>query len=427
MARQIARSVVLAVLSLAVLVGLLLGYSSWLSAAQVFAGRRIPPYDAVDFAEPYAAARLIASGDGHQIYQPLRILSVEPDRQGRADFPLVYLHPPVVASVLVPIARLPFNQAYQVWTVLNLLLLGVDCWLVWLIAEPFSKPARALILIGLLTLVPVSFNLLLGQFWTIGLFGWSGAYLFLRRGHERVAGIALSALVVSPQHLVPVVAFLIWKRKWRVLGSLVPVMLLAAAVSIAIVGPSEALRYPAFVLEYAAHNRYGMATDIMYGWNGLLGSVFGAGHPGLETLAAAPLALCTLFVAVLVWRGPIDVAGAEFPRKWLLLTAATALSDPSWFLPGTVILVPAAVGYLAADRWRRSAMAVAVLTTGWLLLNLGLFPNQYLHFSIFTAYVVAGFALVSAHAWGTTPAPAPYATASATALNEWDSGSTSHS
>jgi hypothetical protein len=230
------------------------------------------------------------------------------------------------------------------------------------------------------------------------------------------AGRAELRLVQCEAHrrrLLPVAVFLAWKRRWGVFQTLLPIALAAIAVSVALVGPREALRYPAFLHTAAGDTGYGAAPWVMYSWPGILTPLFGPAQPGRILLVAAPLGVLTVALAALGWRGQLDPAGAAFPRQWLLLTLASLLADTNLYAQDLVILLPAVAAYLGAAEGKEERCAVAAVALGWLALAAGLFPNEAWEISPFGLLLLAAFTAVSIAQWraGERPGAAPLAPA----------------
>lgn len=376
--------VTLGVLVLLVLLGASLG--PWREAISDFSGRRSPFWVMEDFRAFYAAARLVSTGHGSQLYQPAVIGAVERGGQGRlsAGFhTLAYFNPPFFAWLIGPLARLSLSRAFQVWTGLSVGLLLVDSWLLWRVAARLDLRLRLLLLLGFWSLYPVSYGLRLGQFSLLLVAAWCSAYLLLQRGRDRAAGLALTIFLVKPEMLVPVALALGWKRRWRVFETLIPLTLLAVGASIAVVGWHEALRYPAYLLQSTAWKDNGIAIQLMYGWNGLLASSWSPLPIPSQTIVALLLSAVGLTVALWTWRGTLQPASPSFAGQWLLLTLATLLADPHLYLQDTLVIVPAAVAYLASSSGVRRDLTWLALATGAVVLRAGIYPNQHLHFNPF--------------------------------------------
>lgn len=363
----------------------------WAQVAAVFLGRRSLGLDAVDFTTLYAAGRLVVTGHAHGLFDPDALLAIR-----RADTPqgetvhLAYLNPPFFAALIAPIALMPFARAYQVWTGVNIALLCAACWMVWLATPALPRWQRALLIVAFITSYPVTLVLRLGQFSMILLVSWTAAYILLRAGRDRAAGVALALLLIKPELLIPVSLILVWKRRFEVFTTLAPLAIVAVAASFAVVGPAQALHYPGFILHNAGDASNGTRPNFMFGWNGLLGAFLGAGHPLVTTLLSMPLALLTLAAAARIWRGELESHAPKFAYQWLILTLATVLADPNFFLQDIVIVVPAVCVVFGQTRGSaRPAMALVVIV-GWVLLGLGVDPGVRWHVNLVSISMVAG-------------------------------------
>jgi hypothetical protein len=186
----------------------------------------------------------------------------------------------------------------------------------------------------------------------------------MRSGRDRLAGFALTLLLIKPELLVPLALFLFWKRQRGVLATLLPASIACVAVSIAMVGPAEALDYPFYLVRESAFQR----ADAMFGWTGVIAGVFGTGQHNTMTLVAASLGAGTLAAGAVALRGWVDVRSDAFARSWLIVALATVLSDLHLFLQDTTIVAPAAVAYLAASRSPHRIVVAAMIAVGWVIL-----------------------------------------------------------
>ena len=267
---------------------------------------------------------------------------------------------------------------------MNLALAFVVCALLWRIAGQLHVGYRLAIIVGFLTLYPLTFGLRLGQFSLILTASWAAAYLFLREGRDRAAGAVLIPVLLKPELLIPITLFLAWKRRWEALRVLIPASAVAVGLSAAMLGPSGTLDYASHIASAA-----GSGTGNMYGWNGLLAPMFAPDDPGSMTAYALPLAIVSLLAAAYLWSGRLETGGSAFPMQWLALTVATVLWDAHFYLQDLIILAPAAAAVLAtASAWRAYVCSVASLG-GWVILGLGSVPSAIWGFNIFSAFLAA--------------------------------------
>lgn len=345
-------------------------------------GRRDFWWDAEDFAVFYAAGTLVSRGDAGQLYDTSAHALIQMPLLVDHDEPLGFYNPPFFALFFVPFAGLSAERAFQVWSAVNAVLVALMCVMLWRIAAPLDRAYRLLIIAGFLTLYPLIFGLRLGQFSLVLAASWAAGYLYLRHGRDRAAGYALAPLLIKPDLLIPITLAFAWKRRWMVLRSLIPVTSGAVAASVAVVGPGGAWDYAMHIAGAA-----GDGSGNMYGWNGLLSSVFAPGDPGIVTPISVPLALVSLAGAAWLWRGSFDPSSDAFPTQWLALTLATVLWDVHFYLQDVIILVPPAVAVLATSRGWRQAVTAAAMVVGWIILGFGSRPSEEWGFNVFTAYM----------------------------------------
>ncbi|HYM15172.1 MAG TPA: glycosyltransferase family 87 protein [Dehalococcoidia bacterium] len=345
-----------------------------------------------DFPALYAAAQMIATGSGHDIYNMSAVAAAELQAAGHpvgGSGALGYFNPPFFALLLVPMSSLPMARAFELWIGLNIALLAVDLWMLWRLTARLPTLLRSALALAFVTLYPVTYGLLIGQFSMILVTSWMAAFLLIRSRHERWAGLALAPLLIKPELLVPVVLILAFKRRWRVFTTLAPAAIALVAVSVAVVGPHAALAYPGYLLSSTKWQANGNAPNVMFNWVGMAAMFWG--QPTLVPLATvgvALLSLLTLGALLHAWRGEMEPESDRFAVQWYLLTAVAVLIDPHLYLQDTVLLALPAVALVAATPARRRAAVVVALLGGWALLALGTYPNEHLKLNLFAPYLV---------------------------------------
>jgi len=369
--------------------------------APIFSGSLWTQYHQ-DFPAPYAAAHLIASGSGHQLYDVPTIAQEEARFVGHPvgdSGVLAYFNPPFFALLLAPLSTLSIDRAFQVWTGINLALVVVDLWMLWRVTAPLSRPARIALTLAFVTLYPVIYGLLIGQFSMILATSWMGAFLLLRSGHERWAGVALAPLLIKPELLVPVTLFLVLKRRRRVFVTLAPITLAAIGLSVAVVGRASALAYPGYLLSSTRWSTNGIAPNVMFSWNGIVAMFWD--QPSTVPVATAGVAVMSVVTLVAVahtWRGEIEPRSDRFALQWCVLTVGTVLVDPHLYLQDTALLALPAMALLAATPVRHRGIVAIALLGGWALLGLGIYPNERLDVNLFGVYMTAACLLLMIYA-----------------------------
>jgi hypothetical protein len=194
-----------------------------------------------DFTFYVAAARIGLSRGWPSIYD-LSIQQAELDRIGSgikiAELAR-YISPPPVAWLALPLAPLPYEVGYWVWSAMLLIALA---W-TWYLAAPGTGRWRLVHLVAALAWIPVIYGLQLGQPALFVALGAAGCYALLQAGRPLWGGLALGALVLKPQlaFLVPA-ALLLSGRTRAFWGSVVALGVLGAASALAL-GPSGITAY----------------------------------------------------------------------------------------------------------------------------------------------------------------------------------------
>jgi hypothetical protein len=189
---------------------------------------------------------------------------------------LPYNHPPFETILFVPFTLLGYWPAYLVWTALNLIMLAAS---VVLLRGQFPQLAAVppiVLGLGATAFFPVAIGLIQGQDVILLLFLFVLAIICLERGNDAVAGAVLAAGLFRPHLVVPLVVLLAIRR-WRILLGFVPVALLLAGISVAIMGWSVPLDYVRFVLRVERTGAGGFGPHAVPNLRGLIADL-----PGLR-------------------------------------------------------------------------------------------------------------------------------------------------
>jgi hypothetical protein len=151
-----------------------------------------------DFYVYYLAAQLGRAHGWAAIYDPAVFLPPVTAAVGK---PLPYLNPPELAWLVTPLSLLPYPLATWIWTGV----LAAAFVLVWYLAAPGRGLTRLIHGLGAAVLLPVFVGVLFGQVSLLVVGAVALTWLLLARGRPRLAGLALSALILKPQmaFLVP--------------------------------------------------------------------------------------------------------------------------------------------------------------------------------------------------------------------------------
>jgi hypothetical protein len=305
-----------------------------------------------DFSSVYVGARAIAEGRGGHLYD----LEAQRELMDAAILPyhrynlLPYIYPAYVAVLLSPLGRLSLDEAFLVWTGINLL---AAAWLIAELTRSFSKlrPQRAATLVAVLAWVPLQLTLGHGQLGMLCALGVTKAVLSLRKGNRWQAGGWLALGLMKPQILIlPLCALLLW-RCWRTLATFTGAALLVAGISFAKAGfwIGEYLRFIAdFNGKGAGVSLYPTA---MQNWRGLVASLLRSDTSTAAHFSLAALTIGTIGMVFLVCRGQrghsLGVRSAALPANWerrfAVVIVAGIMASPYLYAHDWVIALPALV------------------------------------------------------------------------------------
>ncbi|MDZ7269408.1 MAG: glycosyltransferase 87 family protein [candidate division KSB1 bacterium] len=185
-----------------------------------------------DFANYYTAACLVREGAPlARAYQDFVWFQMEMDRKGIVNQVGGFIpHPPPTAIVFLPLTFLPAIAARNVWTAVNLLLVGV-C--IYGLSRLTRLPWLATAVIFLGTGFGLINNFLFGQMYLLLTATLVLGLLAQQQGKDLQAGMWLGLLLPMKYIGILFVAYFAWRRRWR--------LVLAAGATVAAVTGAAAL------------------------------------------------------------------------------------------------------------------------------------------------------------------------------------------
>ncbi len=341
----------------ALLLGLVFAYVALRSSGAV--SLAVSSLKISDFMSYYSALRLIYIGHGSSIYtfsalHHLQVGLMYPLTMPNG-FQPYYLYPPYFALILAPLAALPFDAAYLVWTALNCLLLICSLYLLEQYCGLGKRAALALRLASVCFL-PVFVTLLQGQVSILLLLLLVLVFFALRRGTrgEILAGVLLACALIKPQYVVPVLLVLALRRQWRLLGSFMATAAVLFGLPMLIFGPSISggyLRALHAASSWSMHAQY-----IGFGPEGNQ-SFAGAAQQLLPALPAT-IAFATLCLLVLGLLGWVALRAPNQEVALGMAVVVALLISPHVFIYDLALLLLPAVIVL---RYRPPAFPLVVV------------------------------------------------------------------
>jgi len=274
----------------------------FLSLLAVCGARLSDPLLGTDFPDFYCAARMLAEGRGHQLYDAALQRQYQARYAGRVG--TLYIHPPFEAALYLAVAWLPLRRAYLLWSFLNLAFLAVA-------ARHLAKEALPswdwrMSLAASLTFVPLLLCLVQGQDSLLLLLLVVFAFTALRHGRAFAAGGWLGLGLFKFHLLLPLVLVLVLTQSRNPRNALAKgfsvVALVLAGLSAAISGWSVFAVYPRFLVHLQAQPFAGIIPQAMANFRGLTSFLFHREQSPWAVAAVSILPAAALIKTLTVWK-----------------------------------------------------------------------------------------------------------------------------
>lgn len=281
-----------------------------------FAGSRlVDSLLGADFPDFYCAARMLAEGHGHQLYD------AEIQRQYQARYAgrvgTLYIHPPFEAVLYLSVAWLPLRPAYLFWSFLNLAFLAAALRL--LANEGLLPWDWRLVLAASLTFVPLLLCLVQGQDSSLLLLLVVLAFASLHRGRAFSAGCWLGVGLFKFQLVLPLLLVLVLTQSRSARSALAKgfslVALALGGLSAAISGWSVFTVYPKFLAHLRAQSFAGITPQAMANFRGLTCFLF---HRDQSLWAVAAVSILSAAALIKTLTGWKHVRLASYLRPMVL-------------------------------------------------------------------------------------------------------------
>jgi hypothetical protein len=255
-----------------------------------------------DFPDFYAAARILAEGHGHQLYDAHVQRQYQARDTGRVG--TLYIHPPFEAVLYLAVAWLPLKYAYLLWSLLNLALFAASS---RLLADEALRSCNWRVLLAVsLTFVPLSLCIQQGQDSLLLLFLIVLAFKALRLNRAFAAGCWLGLGLFKFHVVLPMLVVLLLTSKSSTRKSMAKgfglITVALAVVSAALFGRSVFRDYPVFLWHLRGQTFAGIFPQAMANLRGLVYIIF---HNDQSTRAITVLSISSalaLFITVIGWK-----------------------------------------------------------------------------------------------------------------------------
>jgi len=193
-----------------------------------------PTGSAIDFPHYYVAAKLAGSAhpSQHSLYYIMpdhkeAVLGrIPPDTEwnrvahqnGLGDT-LHFSAPPVVAVLLVPLGKLPYQLAFMVWNILTDVFFFLAIWVCLKLCRAFSPLTLLLCTLAGFAFQPYMLTLEKGQFGALLLLTWSAGVFFAEKKHDVLSALMLALATIVKLTPVLAVGVFVIRRRWKWLAA----------------------------------------------------------------------------------------------------------------------------------------------------------------------------------------------------------------
>jgi hypothetical protein len=283
-----------------------------------------------DFVIQMTAGRVADLDGAHQLYEPEAQLKRQSEiRQSTSNTAplLVFNHPPFLVDVLRPLSRLPYERAYWIWLVCELLLFSLAAFTMTagLAAHGATRFQVSLSWFAVLSFFPVALALAQGQDTAVLVLGAACWSVLIGQRRDFTAGVLLSLVTIRPHIALTLAIPFVFARR-RVFAGFLAGAVLLGLYSLSLVGLQGILAYVDLIRESAVGGRLPMGTLRMPNLLGLLHRVgYGSGDDRAYAIAAW-----------ITWVAFI----AMFSIWWASLQSRVSPIHCGLLLIGTVFFVP---------------------------------------------------------------------------------------
>jgi hypothetical protein len=324
-----------------------------------------------DFVIYYSGAEIVNAGKASELYD----LNVQQAYQDKFKFPnqpwsvQPFNHAPYELAIFLPLARLSYQAAHLVWSVLNIILLVIT----FRILVTFVDSRNKLLFGALLfAFYPTMIAIKMGQDSVLSLLLLSGVFASLKYRREALAGSILALGLYKPHLVLPLAGLLLASRHWRAAVGFAATGACLAAVSLAMVG------WQGVVGLFSIVSTMGGPRTIVYPESmiNLRGLSFLLESKELTNIVSATASLIVYGCCLLLWKNKVKVDGSVFDLRFSLAIATTVLVSYHLYPHDAIILTVALIltfSYVLKDRVRTTIVRNGLLLV-LILLYLPLVP-----------------------------------------------------
>jgi hypothetical protein len=252
-----------------------------------------------DFPEYFGSMQMVCTGRGADIYRPKALFATQaklfPTLGERG---IAFYIPPFAIPLLAPLGLLPASPAFLSY---QLAQIGAIIAGIILLAKYFQLDCAGTVWLAAVTCAtaPMFESLKISQLAPFLFLAFAVFLMLMRQKKDFAAGLSLSVLLLKPQELLPLAIFLLFSRRFKIVGSLAGAFLLLTALSFVFIGHTGYANYFELLKDSASHTQY-MQPELSATLRGQLLRLPGVSNAAANIVSSALLALTLLSIA---WSG----------------------------------------------------------------------------------------------------------------------------
>ncbi|HMH00094.1 MAG TPA: glycosyltransferase family 87 protein [Terriglobales bacterium] len=288
-----------------------------------------------DFLHFYTLGNIALQKRGDLLYdmqaQSALLQNLVPAAAGNVYVPL---YGPQVSLLFAPFARTSYPAALTVWLLLNAVIYGTCCYLVWKHC-PNLRARPWIVLIAALAFPGFFYLILWGQTSGLVLLCFTLAFLALNQNRPYLAGLAIGSLILKPQLGMAAAVIFLFAREWKVVAGAILAALAQLSIGWLYYGIPVMREYLRALMNVRdvlpmLEPRPSQMHSLRAFWSLLIP------WPPLAFILYAATAVAVLAVAARSWRSKTSLG-----LRYSALMLATVLVAPHLTVYDLLILAPA--------------------------------------------------------------------------------------
>lgn len=282
-----------------------------------------------DFTAFYSAGQAVDQGLNAQLYEQQTLAGLQrqyaPQVVQNLKGPLPYTHPPFEAAAFAPLAKLPYLAAFALWDLISAVALLASVLLLRPYLPHLRRWSGILPFLCAFAFFPVLICLVQGQDSIVLFLFFVCAFIAMEHRRQFLAGACFGLALIKFQYVLPIVAILLLRRKWRMWGGFAAAGAALTIASAAVAGWDTTLHYPQTLLSLSqAQAHLAMNAEYMPNLRGVLIRLLG--RDGFAVSAILAL-LSVMLIAFVARRCTLDVEHRAFALEYsLVVTVSTLVS-----------------------------------------------------------------------------------------------------